>query len=254
MPAGIVRRQEILSGTLLGALHVENDRLGAALAQHPAAAVAIQGEFGVHQVAMRSDEIPGRCLRRLLVAAERDDEIACRHEALGLEAQKRRSQQRDFLLDVRSTAPVEKAVLFGEMIRIPLPVAAFRSDHVHVGHEGDRPSAAAVAPVSNDQGCGLAQRQDMDVRGGKTAGLEALREIFRHHRHLPLADGAFDSDDVREYLTRLGAHRVRRSGGGAGGNGGNGAHKVPALKQIFSCCNSVLFIISPSIFQPYLRE
>ena len=202
---------------------------------------------------MRGDEISRRILRGFLVAAERDDEIARRHEALGFEPQKCRGQERDFLFDVRGAAAEEKAVLFGELVGIPLPVAAFRSDHVHVGHEGDGPSAAAVAPVSNDQGCGLAQRQDMDVGGGKSAGLEAFREIFRHQGDIPLADGAFDADDVRKYFTRLGAHRVRRSRRRrAGGNGGAEGRRHSS--KTFSHRNPVFFIITPSIFQPYLRE
>src|ERR1700734_2991799 len=133
---------------------------------------------------MCGDEIPCGGLRRLFVAAESNDEIARRHEALRLEPQEGRRQERDFLLDVGSAAAEEKAVLLDELVRIALPVAALRGHHVHVSHEIDGPSAAAAAPVTHDQGCSLAQRQDANVGGGEAAGLEAFGEVLRHQGYL----------------------------------------------------------------------
>ena len=181
-----------------------------------------EGEFRVHQLPMGGDQIPCRRLRSFLIAAESDDEIALGHEPLGLEPQEGLGQQGHFLFDIRRPAAVEETVLLGETVGIPLPIAALRGDHVHMRNEGNRFSAAAIAPVAHDQGRGLTQRQDMDVGGGKAAGLEAFREILGHEGHFPLADRAFDAHDVGKDLARLGAHGLRRRHVGMGGHGGVG--------------------------------
>ena len=129
-----------------------------------------------------------------------------------LRLQKGGRQQRDFLLHVGGAAAEEVAVLLDQPVRVALPVRALGGDHVHVRDEVDRPAAVAVAAVADHQRGGLAERQHMDVGGGKSAGLEALGQILGDRRNLALAHRAFDAHDVRENLSRLGAHGGRGPG------------------------------------------
>ena len=64
-------------------------------------------------------------------------------------------------------------------------------------------AAAAVTAIANDQRGSLAEWQDVDVLRGKSAAAALLCQVLGNLGHVALADRTFDSDNVREDLTRL---------------------------------------------------
>ena len=160
-------------------------------------------------VAMLGGQVRRREHAGLFVAAERDDQVARRHEALALQAQERGRESGDALLVVERAAAEEVAVLLDQRERIALPFLRLRGDDVHVGEQQDRFAAATVAAIAHDQRGGLADRQDVDVLLGETRRPEAFGQILRHRRHLAEAFGSAERDDLLKDLARLLADFLR---------------------------------------------
>jgi oligopeptide transport system substrate-binding protein len=95
-----------------------------------------------------------------------------------------------------------ETILLDELERVALPVGAVRRHDIQVRHEVDRPPATAVTAIANDQRGGLTERQDVDVLRGKSAATALLCQVLCNLGNIALADRTFDSDNVREDLTR----------------------------------------------------
>jgi hypothetical protein len=172
VPAGVSCRQRVAHGAFLRALQVEELAVCRCLRQHAAPAVGVQRELRVDEIPVSRDEIARGRHFRLLIAAERNDEIARGHIAARLEREKRGGEERHFLLDVGGAAPEKVTVLLDEPEGITLPVRAVRRYDVHVRDEIDGAASAAVAAVADHQRSRLAQRQNVHVGGRKPAGDE----------------------------------------------------------------------------------
>src|SRR5207249_3547243 len=111
------------------------------------AAVCVDAELGVDQVAPVGQKPRDAVIvrGRLLAGRERQDQVAVGDEALALEPDQRRDQDRRSVLDVDRAAPVEVAVLLDQFVRIEGPVLAPRLDHVQVREKQDRAPRAAAA-------------------------------------------------------------------------------------------------------------
>ncbi len=231
VPAGIGDRQlERRVGLLRGLQEVRDGLAG--LVQLSTPAVVVEGELGIGQGAMLVHEAPRRQHAGLLVARERDDEIAGRHESLGLQPQERAGERGHAELVVRGAATEEVAVLLDQREGVALPVLATCVDHVHVREQQDRTLArGAVSPVSHHQARGLLARlhlegQHVHVVRGESTLAELIGQVGGHLRHLALASRRADADDgpvdlERLALVRLGvrlAGLLRRRGREGGGH------------------------------------
>src|SRR6185312_6596164 len=95
-----------------------------ALLERAAAAIEIQHQISVDQIAvlLQQKRRPVGISSCLLIRGECDDDVACRPEALALQANQTLHERRIAPLHIFRTAPVKPAVLLRELEGIPRPV------------------------------------------------------------------------------------------------------------------------------------
>src|SRR5215475_582678 len=101
-----------------------------AVAISAAAAIEIDYERSVHQVAMTLEQKGWsvRVAAGLLISRERDNQISCRAEALTPQADQRLEHRSVALLHVEGAPAVEPAILLRELEWIERPVLGSRLD------------------------------------------------------------------------------------------------------------------------------
>ena len=178
MSAFVLHLQPVGADILLAHLNIVRDALAV---YHVAPAAFVQAVLGVDQVAVILEQPDHAVVRAaaFLVRGQGDDQIAIRLPALALVANQVRDPDGRLRFVVDSAAPVEVAVLFGELEGIHGPIRALRLHHVEVREQQQR--FALAGPVITHHDVHLVRRraQHLNVGSGKTLGLQTLGDGLR---------------------------------------------------------------------------
>ena len=208
MPADIGHFKLIVRVNLFTGLKLEHD--ATAVAQPDTAAVGVERQVGIEQLAMPGKQRLNALLRCLFIAGEDENEIARRLPPGALQGDEVGDQHRRAGLIVCRAAAVEPAVAFDEGEGIHRPVVAPRRHNVNVSHEKN--AGCVWVPPSKARhhvGDVPIRRDDLHVFLWKTRGDEpGGNRLCGAHR--PVFLGAPNLDELFENFTRQCTVRNRR--------------------------------------------
>ena len=201
VPAGIGHFQREVRVAFLGGL----DRTGdAACAERfEVAAVEVQAELGVNQIAVLGEQ-PLDAVRRaaFLVGREREDHVAIGTVAFLDELDDVGRHDRGAVLHVLGAAAVEEAVALEQRERVHRPVLAPRLDDVEVRQEKQRPLRAGAPKPRHEVALRRCRADHLDV-GRRQAGLaQASRNGLGRRRRRAVLVGGIDADQLAEDVAR----------------------------------------------------
>ncbi len=148
--------------------------VGHAVLPHRAIAIGVEGEAGVHQIAVGGEQ-PLNAVgvaAAFLVGGEGGDDVTVRDEALPLHADQGGEHQGVVALHVLGSAGVVVAVLLDELEGIGGPVAGVGLDHVQVADEQQRLAQALAVQADNDVALGgvVGGGEHVHIGGSETRG------------------------------------------------------------------------------------
>src|SRR6185436_10220506 len=232
----------------------EIDLHRAAVLQHHAAAVVIQHELGVDQLApVLEQPIDAVGVAALLVRRQRQDDVPVGLVALGAIAQQRRHHDRVAVLHVLRAAAVEVAVLLHEHERIDTPVLAQRFDDVEMTDQQHRAFATGALQARDEILLAPARPDDVHVLGGETSVEQPLRHGFGGWRRAQAGLGGLDLDELLEQVARelmrilVLRGRSRRCDSASGnGRGKSFGHFSPSFSRSCGAVSSSVYTFEPT--------
>ena len=198
MAAGVGDGELVVGVELLAGVDGEDG--GFAVVQLHAAAVGVEDEFGVDQVAVVLDQpVDAVRLAALFIGGEREDDVAVRTEAFALQAEEGLDQDGVGLLHVLGAAAVEVAVFLGDELEgIGGPVVAARFDDVEMADEQDGLLAACAVVAHDEVLLAVVGAEQLHVRGGKAGVEETLLHGFGRGGDAADRVGGVDLDELAE--------------------------------------------------------
>ncbi len=200
----------------------------AILADRPAAAVAIEREFGA--LILRGERAR-RQHRGFLVARQQQDDRAFRLEALFLELRHRGDHHRYVELIVLRPTAENIAIFLDRHKGVARPILRIGLDDVHMAEQHDRLLLRRPGQ-RRGEGRGVAHRGDFDIAVGIARSLQHVGIIGREFGHLAAPLDGRNRDAVFQYLpcgVGVGGFGVNGRGGEQGGSegerGGTVAHE-----------------------------
>ena len=190
----------------------------------PSTAAFVEGELSVDQVAVVLDQ-PIHAVRRaaFFVGGERHDDVAIRHELLGLEAHDEGEMDRTIIFVVADAATIEGGVLLNERVGRQRPVFRLGFYDVNVREQQHGLFAELLAAEAGNQ-VAFARRvgEDGDVGVRKASGFEVLGHGLSGGKRGAVALLRVDFDQLAKQIAgdgipvgehaRLAGLRLERSG------------------------------------------